>query len=279
MRIDGWAIETFTTQGLFVKETRSGGGGSSSRNVMKGKVMQKRNGFTLIELLVVVAIIAVLVAMLLPALNQVRQRAKQSVCSSNLHQLGLVMLGYADNANGKLVPFNSMEGGTQLYYFYTNILVNGKYAPPPSSWKDQAWGSITVGIWRCPSVEDRQIQWGGGYGTNGGDTLSLGNGNYQWGHLMGYGWSTSISQISRGSELWMLGDAEGYYPNWYPLTTKISIVCPECEPWPTGDMNLKFASSRHNGGSNVCFVDGHVATVPYRDLAANQHDIFAHNTK
>jgi prepilin-type N-terminal cleavage/methylation domain-containing protein/prepilin-type processing-associated H-X9-DG protein len=271
----------FPRQEPLVKEIENRGGGNSRGNVKKGKVMRKQNGFTLIELLVVVAIIAVLVAMLLPALNQVRQSAKQSVCSSNLHQLGLVMLGYADNSNGKLVPFNLYEAGSGLsdYHFYANLLVNGKYAPPPSSWKDDRWGDVVVGIWRCPSVEDRQIQWGGGYGTNGGDTMSLGNGNYQWGHLMGYGWSTSISQISRPSELWMLGDAEGYYPNWYPLTTKISIVCPECEPWPTGDMNLKFASSRHNGSSNVCFVDGHVAPVPYRELAANGHDIFAHISK
>ena len=57
---------------------------------------QKR-GITLIELLVVVAIIALLIAVLLPSLNQAREQSKRSVCESNLHQLGVAFAVYAQD--------------------------------------------------------------------------------------------------------------------------------------------------------------------------------------
>jgi prepilin-type N-terminal cleavage/methylation domain-containing protein len=59
--------------------------------------MNKTNGFTLIELLVVVAIIAVLVALLLPALGSARVNAKRVVCGSQLRQIGLALSSYAQD--------------------------------------------------------------------------------------------------------------------------------------------------------------------------------------
>ena len=105
-----------------------------------------QSAFTLIELLVVIAIIAILAAMLLPALQQARERAKSTGCLNNLSSIGKAMLLYADDNKGFLPPYR--DGATPLehwwndpgeaglltpYLGHTEVLGRGKYRCPSAT--------------------------------------------------------------------------------------------------------------------------------------------------
>ena len=78
----------------------------------KAFIRQTFGGFTLIELLVVIAIIAILMAILMPALNRAREQGKRAVCLNNLKQLGLAWILYADDNDDNIVNGDTEESGT-----------------------------------------------------------------------------------------------------------------------------------------------------------------------
>ncbi len=77
-----------------------------------------KGGFTLVELLVVIGIIAVLISLLLPALNRSRQAANSVACKSNLREIGVELIGYAQNNRGVMFPVGPLityPNGTRIF--------------------------------------------------------------------------------------------------------------------------------------------------------------------
>jgi prepilin-type N-terminal cleavage/methylation domain-containing protein/prepilin-type processing-associated H-X9-DG protein len=94
-----------------------------------------RSGFTLVELLVVIGIIAVLVGILLPALNKARRAAATVQCQSNMKQIAIGMLQYIQNNKGKFPPSGAptIAGVYPYGWWWANELVRGKYIDAKST--------------------------------------------------------------------------------------------------------------------------------------------------
>ena len=118
----------------------------------------RRRGFTLVELLVVIGIIALLISILLPALNKARAQANDVKCASNIRQLAIALVNYAAENKGKYPP-NVNAGGlgggqpiaAQEWYHVDRI---GRYLPKTSA---TASGNISGPIWICPTTRDQRV--------------------------------------------------------------------------------------------------------------------------
>ncbi len=116
------------------------------------------DGFTLIEMLVVIAIVAILGAMLLPALNKARQKAFSISCKSNLSQLGKGIVCYLDDNNGE-VPWN----GEYASGFWVGRI--NQYVVPGKS-VENAGSSANSKVFFCTKMLKGYPEPGAGYGMN-----------------------------------------------------------------------------------------------------------------
>ncbi len=148
--------------------TRHNGMGNQRANVEALLQTSRNAGFTLIELLVVISIIAILAAMLLPAIRLVKKTAQSTVCKSNLRQMGMANNAYANDHEGVMVPamyFDSSgnpnwntdqwyQNSTYLEYLcddgqdhgLSSTLARGLACPTVQAVKSNTWILVNYGI-------------------------------------------------------------------------------------------------------------------------------------
>ena len=125
-----------------------------------GVAMDKRKGFTLIELLVVIAIIALLLSILTPSLNAVKEKAKRIYCMNNLKNMTLIWIMYNEVHDGR-VP----DGGTGFEDSIVNYdglpsVIFATYEEHVEAIKAGVlWPyTDTIEVYRCPTAEPKEAE-------------------------------------------------------------------------------------------------------------------------
>lgn len=186
-----------------------------------------RRGFTLIELLVVIAIIAILAAILFPVFAKAREKARQTVCLSNLKQLSLAFLMYAQDYD-EILPVGDKPTQVWWYDIIQPYVKNHQIFQCPS------WPSGGTTIWGSQNL---------GYGVNTCMLCPLcGCFPHNW---------PALAQIQRPSEIVLLGDSANYNAcAWLLAWSNV------CGAMCTSSLQVDH-NSRHNGGANIAYCDGH----------------------
>jgi len=252
---------------------------------MKIQNRASKKGFTLIELLVVIAIIAILAAMLLPALGRAKEKAKTIRCVSNNKQVALAVMMYANDNNDTAPPLHERNFANRTVgnWFY-KILDAGNYITATS---------VSNNVWRCTAVQDKDISAGTvlyynspceGYGPLE-DTVNTGDAviRYNWDLGNNVQGGRKLTTITRPSQIWLIGDVGTPKtpptppPDRLPAAyyTEITVIKPIAASGWSAVPSYKQPAARHGGRASFSAVDGHVDTWKWQDLRNNKDDVFA----
>ncbi len=228
--------------------------------------MQKRNAFTLVELLVVIGVIALLISILLPALNKAQQQARKIACQSNLRMMGQALAIYTSDT--KYYP------GAQAW--------SKAGGDPIALWPPRLRKAMKAGreAFNCPS-QDEAFRWrlvtgsgagfataeDAGYGYDLGEkTLSVWTTKFHYGYN---DWGYYNPVASNTEQKGLGGDIGGGVPAGELKASRVKkasemIAIADVGQFADWHLNLdprdpkQYPGNVHNGGANVLFCDGHV---------------------
>jgi prepilin-type processing-associated H-X9-DG protein/prepilin-type N-terminal cleavage/methylation domain-containing protein len=238
------------------------------RQAARGLKRTAARAFTLIELLVVIGIIALLIALLMPALSAARSQAMTTRCAANLHDLGSAVQHYANDYKG-VIPrgyyyFPWYQQGYILWAEALSTYVGHPVVNPdtgPARDGPMAQEFRQIGVYQCPVFpnEEQALD----YVVNSWNT-----GDYNDSACI------QMTKLRRASDLVYLTEANAnrltdqfpFHDVWDP--THLPVAADGTRQETARVMN----DDRHRGRLNVLFLDGHTVTMHYRELKPKDFD-------